>query len=274
MQLITALVLTLCIAVVLPVYAWFTEQRKAAEMYKIQYPNSLFINAAHREDRMYFDLDELNVDDYFKAADGTPTTYQGKTEKDHRLYAFSVSGEGTTRFILQLSHTNNNELNYKIYEADQLNSAPLNGVENYTYVHYERHIGSNSENTLSFSDDLPNNQRDAYYQKKTDGNSLEVEVSGTVKNPHATNSKLADNTTSNRYYDKTYRTNSSEVNSKVEAHAVPTYWQATVTVYRSEIDVNTKQFHKYYILEVSWDPDTQENTKETDLVYLAVKQIG
>ena len=32
-------------------------------MYKIEYPNSLYINAAHREDRMYFDLDELDMEE-------------------------------------------------------------------------------------------------------------------------------------------------------------------------------------------------------------------
>ena len=88
------------------------------------------------------------------------------------------------------------------------------------------------------------------------------------KNPDGTNPVLAKKDTGDKYYKDTYGTNTN-----VEAHAVPTYWQATVTLKRSDIDSNTKKFHKYYILEVSWD-DTQENTKETDLIYLAVKKAS
>lgn len=272
LQLITAVLLTAAVMVSLPVYAWFTNQKKAAEMYKIEYPNSLYINAAHREDRMYFDLDELDMEEYIKGDDGLPINYNPDTDgspeyrtKTHRLYAFSVSGEGTTKFLLQLAHTNNNELTYKIYEAEQTGTKPDTGFENYDWVHYERHENGNTENTMTFSDDLAGT--DAYYTFVVDGTDKK-EVNGVNKNPDGTNPVLAKKDTGDKYYKDTYGTNTN-----VEAHAVPTYWQATVTLKRSDIDSNTKQFHKYYILEVSWD-DTQENTKETDLIYLAVKRAS
>lgn len=74
-QFIAAAFLTASLMVALPVYAWFVNQKKAAEMYKIEYPNSLYLNAAHREDRMYFNLDELDMEEYFTGDDGLPINY-------------------------------------------------------------------------------------------------------------------------------------------------------------------------------------------------------
>lgn len=266
-QLSVAIILTIGLLIAIPVYAWFANQKKAAEMYKIEYPNSLYINAAHREDRMYFDLDELDLDEYFMDDDNRPINYNTDPEgipeyreKDHRLYAFSVSGEGTTNFTLQLAHTNNNELTYKIYEATQTSAKPSTGFENFDYVHYERHMGSddNSENPLTgFSDDL--SVKDAYYIKGS-------EVQGENKNPDTSNPVLAKKDTSDKYYIKTYGENDN-----VQANAVPTYWQKNITLNRSDINSNTKQFCKYYILEVSWTA-SQKNSKETDMIYLAVKR--
>ena len=265
-QLSVAIALTVSLSIAIPVYAWFANQKKAAEMYKIEYPNSLYINAAHREDRMYFDLDELDLDEYFMDEDNRPINYNQDPdgnpeyrEKDHRLYAFSVSGEGTTNFTLQLAHTNNNELTYKIYEATQTPTKP-SGFENFDYVHYERHMGAsdNSENPLTgFSDDL--SVKDAYYIKGS-------EVQGENKNSDTSNPVLAIKATNNKYYSKTYGENDN-----VQANAVPTYWQKIITLNRSDINSNTKQFCKYYILEVSWT-SSQKNSKETDMIYLAVKR--
>ena len=50
--LIVAAVLSVCLLIAIPVAAWFGNQRKAAELQKIKYPNALFINAAYREDQV------------------------------------------------------------------------------------------------------------------------------------------------------------------------------------------------------------------------------
>ncbi len=266
-QLVLAVVLTISLAVAIPVYSWFNNQKKAAEMYKIDYPNSLYLNAAHREDRMYFDLDELDVEEYYMGDDNKPINYGTAEnpvyhEKTQRLYAFSVSGEGTTGFTLQLAHTNNNELKYEIYEATQTETKPNTGFENVDWVHYERHMGNgdNTENPFTFSDDLT--AKDAYY-------TMGSQVDGEDKNPDDPDDDdniLAKKDTSDPYYEKTY----GDTNTNVEAHAVPTYWQANITLDRSDIDRN-KRFHKYYILKVSWESG-KKNTKETDMIYLAVKK--
>ena len=269
-QLVVAVLLTVALGIAIPIYAWFANQKKAAELYKIEYPNSLYLNAAHREDRMYFNLDELNLDEYYMDDDNTPHNYGTPEhpeyrERTSRLYAFSVSGEGITSFTLQLAHTNNNKLRYTVYEATETGTKPASGDENFDYVHYERHMGEgdNVENPLTFSDDLVG-IKDAYYTK---GDQISLDF----KNPDLTDSDgiLALKNTTDKYYKKTY----GETNVNVQAHAVPSYWQTNIILSRTDIDPNSKQFCKYFILEVSWD-DTQGNTKETDMIYLAVRRRG
>lgn len=60
LAIITAVVLTIILFVTISAYAWFSFQRNAAEMYKVEFPNSLYLNAAHREDRMYFNLSAIS----------------------------------------------------------------------------------------------------------------------------------------------------------------------------------------------------------------------
>ena len=155
-------------------------------------------------------------------------------------------------------------MKYKVYEATQTPTKPSNGDENFDYVHYERHMGNgdNIENPLVFSDDL--SVKDAYYTKGT-------EVTMDFKNPDVTDEDgiLAILSAGDKYYKKTY----GETNDNVQANAVPAYSQTDVALSRSDIDPNSKQFHKYYILEVSWNA-RQENTKETDMIYLAVRRTS
>ncbi len=41
-------------------------------MFKVKYPNALYINAAHREDRINFELDGIDVDNtYAERLDGS-----------------------------------------------------------------------------------------------------------------------------------------------------------------------------------------------------------
>ncbi len=151
MQLVTAVTLTFCLMISIPSFAWFNEQKKAAEMFKIEYPNALYVNAAHREDRIYFDLGPINVNanekdeygndiyydvntnlprykyddqDQIITEDGMPQ-YETNPELTHThkiqkmQYVFSVSGSGTDRFTLQLAHTTNNQFTYTVYNATQ-----------------------------------------------------------------------------------------------------------------------------------------------------------
>ena len=154
-RLAVALGLTVAVLIVAPVYAWFSFQRKAAEMYKIEYPNSLFINAAHREDRIFFNLGGIDIND-FKL---DPYTQKQVVDQDgnavkvtQMMYAFSVSGSNTTTFRLQMAHTTNNLFYYTIYEAKQFsdyNAAKVAAGNNTDLiVRYDTNLDSHSENTL------------------------------------------------------------------------------------------------------------------------------
>lgn len=154
-KIVIAMTLTVCLIVSSTVYAWFSMQKKTAEMFKVQYPNSLFINAAHREDRVYFELGSIDVNAYEKDEYGN-TIYYAKNSIDdvilyardgdnvkvdeygypmydtengepHKIkdkqYVFSVSGSGMDSFILQFAHTTNNKFTYTIYEATQYTSS-------------------------------------------------------------------------------------------------------------------------------------------------------
>ena len=250
LMLVTAVTLTFAFLVTIPSYAWFYSQRKAAEMFKVKYPNSLYINAAHREDRKFFELDEIDVEEEI---DGNRVL--------RKKYVFSVSGEGTEKYTLQIAHTNNNKFVYNVYKAKEL--ANETGSEVSHQMHGvavdEENVGDEEnkpENKLIFGDEVTSGYK--YY--KIDSQ----QIIGTYLNGTATSAKMNgdDVDTTDQYFKKTYGSNTN-----VHKDSAPVYWQTVAT---TEIDPNTKQFCDYYILEVQWDT-TNSNNKETDMVYLAVK---
>lgn len=248
-------------------------------MYKIEYPNSLYINAAHREDRMYFKLDTIDVNEYAKDENNEeirdPET--GKpifvTEKN---YIFTVSGSNAERFILQMAHTNNNLFNYTIYEAKQYDylstNAPVgtdsdkivpSGTPEDKILEYKTNPSGYTENPLVFADDPinRNSSETKYYVIRNEAN-------GKYKNNTDNNDPIAsDNLAKNNdvFYTENYGTNTN-----VEPHAIPSYWQG---VLNADPDSN-KQFCKYYVLKVTWDPEVQigNTAKETDMIYFSVKR--
>ena len=252
-QIIAAMIFTIALIVTMPVYAWFTNQKKAAEMFKVEYPNALYINAAHREDQVNFALDGINVNEYQLNADGTIKTVNDTPVKiTEERYVFSVSGSNTNQFILQMAHTNNNLFTYKIYAATEQTTEPESG----TYVEYKA-TGEHTENTMVFTGDTVSKDDVLYYVKGD-------EVSGGYLNM-GSGASVANSGTSDTHYYKTYGDNTN-----VESHAVPSYWQATINADQSA----NKQFCKYFILEVTWNNTVQatQTSKETDLVYFSVQR--
>ena len=275
---IVAMVLAIAMLVAVPTYSWFAYQRKAAEMFKVEYPNSLYINAAHREDRIFFDLDGIDINGYkidpqtnkqMKDANGDAI------KVTQMMYVFSVSGSNTTSFRLQMAHTTNNLFNYTLYEASQYTdysdaSAATSGNKD-LIVRYDRHAGSHIENTIQVIGDLydeNDNTTDPLYYVK--GSAL----SGSYVNPDTVNDKLGLKDTDNKYYSKTYGEDTN-----VQANAVPKYWQSDVTLRTTgankEIDSN-KKFCKYFILVVTWNNAEQltQEKKESDLIYFSVKRLS
>ena len=280
-QLCAACILSAALLTAIPAYAWFTKQKKAAEMFKVKYPNALYINAAHREDRINFELDGIDVDNtYAERPDGSLLTDgDGKPiKKTKKYYIFSVSGSNANGYILQMAHTNNNLFNYKIYDATQYDyltgaDAPddtpadkivPSGTETERIIPYTLHADSHNENTIQVVGDeyVDGETSTKYYVRAVNPVS-----GGEYKNVTGDKSYTAN--TNDKYYTKTYGSN-----TYVDTYSVPSYWQARVTLQNKEIDGN-KQFCKYYILEVSWgsEQDTQED-KETDMIYFSVERTN
>lgn len=280
-QLSIAVFMTLAFITAIPVYAWFTNQKKAAEMFKVKYPNALYINAAHREDRINFKLDGIDVDNtYVENVDGTLALgNDGKPiKKTKKYYIFSVSGSNANGYILQMAHTNNNLFNYKIYDAEQYdylssedapdgtpeNSIIPSGTNTELILPYDLNANSHNENTIQvIGDEYVDSETSTKYYVRAEN----TVSGGGYKNETGDKSYTAN--TGDKYYTKTYGSNTN-----VDINSVPSYWQATVTLQSTEIDAN-KQFCKYYILEVSWgnEQDTQED-KETDMIYFSVERTN
>ena len=271
-QFVAAGILVVASLIILPVYAWLSNQRRAAEMYKVEYPNSLFVNAAHREDRKYFNLDGINVNEYQMTANNElARDDQGNLiQITEQYYVFSVSGSNTKNFLLQLAHTNNNKFTYTVYEATQYTSESAaraaatvqNEVDEKRVVTYTQNAGSHVENNIQVIGDeyVDNATSDLYYVRAENPIS-----NGEYKNVSVNGSYPADS--SGFFFTENYGSNSN-----VHSDAIPSYWQAQITLNDNEIDAN-KQFSKYFILKVSWgNEQTTQVSKETDIVYISVKR--
>lgn len=287
-KIIIASVASVALLVAIPVYAWFGNQRKAAELRKIKYPNSLFLNAAYREDQIFFALDTIDISDVERDWQGNPILYKNEQNEDvthlieEKEYVFSVSGSNTEAFDLQLAHTNNNKFTYEIYLATPVSaddySAKTDSAKN-DCIRYETHPGKNTENTeLVIDDDLePDDDNYVYFEYGTQLTGAAIieeepqDINGEYKNNTDATNKKAIKSTGDNYYSNTY---GQYIN--VEDLSVPLYWQAVnlPTSLDSDGVANKKDFCRYFILKVTWDRTEQSSqaTKESDMVYLSVRR--
>lgn len=281
-RLAVALLLTAAMMVAVPTYAWFSQQQKAAEMYKVQYPNSLYINAAHREDQIFFDLDAVNVNKLLRDDDNNVIYYTDAActtispyidNSDHskgyvitsytkvvrsQKYAFSVFGANTQRFKLQLAYTNNNQFKYQIYEAEESAGHPVPVNPDVEYV------TNDNAHTMSkdiFSDDI-NMAGDItlYYVKSQNA------LSGNYLNIKSGSNDLLGQP-SGSYY-----TNNYGNNTNVQERCVPIYWQSQEISVQNE--TSNKQFHNYFVLEVTWGDTRTAEKKETDMIAITVQRTS
>ena len=261
------------------VYAWFTDQKKSAEMFKVKFPNSLYINAAHREDQMFFELDGIDVGEFIRDDSGN-IVYDGETALtiDSKTYVFTVSGANTNQFLLQLAHTNNNLFDYTLYEATEYTTEAaavaavtttvvdpdtgeeMTKVDRDKIVEYNTHENGITENKMVFADDPVSGGDPLWYVM---GDQL---VGGYVNTSAANVGRPAIRDKTNKYYKNTYGSNEN-----VQLQSVPSYWQGTVNCEESN-----RQFCKYFILKVTWNDEEQEQqtSKETDMVYFSVDRIS
>ena len=261
-----AVFMSIALLIAIPVAAWFYTQRKAAEMYKVEYPNSLYLNAAQREDRMYFNMNAISPYKTDPVTGGLVHDDDGKLiPVAKQLFVFSVSGSNTKSYKLQMAHTNNNQFTYTIYPATQYSSQSSipSGTEEANIVPYSMHADSHTENTIQVSDDQYSETGTKYYVKASSA------LSGEYKNNTTSNPMQAkDNDT---YYDENYKVNDTKL-TNVQVDDIPSYWQSdSVSV---TWDSN-KKFCHYYIIEVTWENRTSDRTfedKETDMIYITASR--
>lgn len=103
-----------------PVLGWFTRQRRMSTFAKVKSPTALNIGAGNKEDSVYIDLGDIDVEDSMVTS---------------KSFVFCVySDENKGNYKLQLAHTTNIPFTYKIYSAratDDENQATV------TYVSQE-----------------------------------------------------------------------------------------------------------------------------------------
>lgn len=280
--LIIAMFLTIAVMITVPVVAWFTNQKKVAELYKIKYPNSLYLNAAQREDQEYFEMDTVDITEYQVDRNGNYITDENGVALsiDHKDYVFAVSGSNTDYFTLQLAHTNNNLFTYQIYEATQYDTYDdVPAEKKDTCIHYQTHADSHTEIGDDFvveGDAAVNADGERWYAYGRELTGEPTVTDGEVAYPNGVwlnpgTGKMANNDLNNYYYKETYGTYGT-----VEAHAVPSYWQAVYvpTSLDEEAAANKKNFCRYFIVRITWDASEQSanETKESDMVYISVER--
>ena len=298
-QIIVASILTVVLLVSIPIYSWFKMQREMERFARINSPDTLFITAAHKEDTIYLNMGQINVNGYWDDA---------KTDKkNYQYYVFSVAGKYVTEYSLQLAHTTNNNYRYEIFEAEftktnpvASNSSLVDGKDFVSYKVTEDYPDTSEFPTIANRKDKSGNtvsinQNDYLYytiRQDTGGNNVSLNVANygeTVEgnvvtskeytvsvpgSPSATETVSYDGhylnegtgflaANSGTYYTKTYGSY-----SHVEAHAIPKYWLATgIQVDGSE---SRDPFYHEYILKISWDNTGDDRAtldfKDTDII--------
>ena len=276
MQFITAIILTISLIITIPVFAWFSNQRKAAEMFKIENPNSLFLNAAHREDVTNFEINGINADEILVDGNGNKILDSNNKEQKitHKYYVFSVTGDSVNKFTLQLAYTTNNPFTYNIYSAKELTVRPaVTSGQPVDFVEYTL-----TDETV---EGLPELSGDQYHLTARKPDKLYYQIDKTVTDDgiaingkyigrylNSTNGTDADSDPQNSYYKIAY----GEYSNTHQA-AKPVYWQAeNISAFPGTDNYNKDPFSRHFILEVSWPAGSLINdTKETDIIYITVK---
>ncbi len=273
-MLLSAILVSIALLISITSLAWFSQQRRAAKLQKVESPNSLFLNAAHREDSVNFQVKgiypkEVVVD----GNDSKILNAQGKEQYiTHKDYVFNVTGDSVNKFTIQLAYTTNNPFTFKIYAAQELDTKPavVSGQE-IDYVEYPLHENSTTSGLpdLSGSEYHLDAAGPLYY--KIDTSITEGTAEGGEAGEYTgeyLNANAAHDDATDSYHQKTYGDYSN-----VQKDAEPIYWQATnVSAFPNKSNDNKEPFSRHFILRVEWKSGALDNAgKETDIVYISVK---
>lgn len=273
-MLICTVMVSIALLISVTSLAWFSYQRRAAKLQKIESPNSLFLNAAHREDSVNFQVTGIDPEEIEVDKNNNKVIVDGKEVKiTHKDYVFNVTGDSVDKFIIQLAYTTNNPFTYEVYAAQEYTEKPdsdLQPGEPIDYVTYELNDdpASGLPDLGSSSQYHPDATGTLYYKIDSsvtdDGVAVAGKYTGTYLN------RGNDGNATDSYHELTYGDYNRQ---NVHDDAQPIYWQATgVSAFPSGTNDNKEPFSRHFILRVSWPEGSLDRTaKETDILYITVK---
>ena len=271
-EIVVALILTIVMCAAIPVYAWFTNQKKIAELAKIKAPDELYINAAHKEDIINLDMTSVDVTKKYTTTDNGVLTEHDITSQS---FVFSVSGEWVNSYTLQIEHTTNNPFKYTICEGEIYKS-----IADMKVKHSDCE-DRNEDGSLKYVEYRATNVYDtAEMQKITnwgdDGLDIEIGqlyyvwIGDEVKNKNNQTGRYLNQTgsgTDNRYANDTYLDKSYESGTKYQKYAKPLFWQLK----NIKASDTKAPFYNTYVIKIDWTgvDNITDYKKETDIFYIS-----
>lgn len=254
-----AAVVTLVLVIGLPVFAWFTSERKTATVIKINAPTTIKIGAGNEEPVEMIDLSNINVEEYLDE--------ESKTLKTEGTYVFCVTGKYLSKYDLQIARTTNIDFDYELYRVDSKTYEDVisKGITE------KPTIGSGYE-IAEYKSELDGNTYYYPYQTsnstdKTQGN---ITNNGAFLNFKSNGSHTIGNGEENIGGGTTFHTHNYSSYDKVNEYAEPLYWQATGLPVTGKVgDVG---FIDYYVLKIKWENKNLTNNKETDMLYITARK--
>lgn len=248
-QLVIAAMFTVASVVAAPSLAWFAYQSKVETMSYVNDPPSLSLAAGHQDSVQFFDLKNIDV----------------KRETDGSYYhdfVFSVETEKSHEYDLQLVHTTNIPFVYELYRAKE----DTNGT-----VSYEIQEGNDKGTTVKYQMLTGN---------LTDGD-VTITQDITLTNLNPENASAAREVGSESVLYSTCNRRNYESGEKYDKYVEPLYSVAR-HIQTNGIGFDGSEDRDYFVLRVKWnvknEPQSNEywdyafNNKETDIVYITVKE--
>ncbi len=293
-EIITAIIMTAILLISIPVFAWFTNQRNMAKLAKIKAPDDLYINAAHREDKIHLDMRTVNVSMKYKTTELDEENNKVEVEKPvtSQNYVFSVSGNYVRSFTLQMEHTTNNPFSYKIYEGIiyKVEKNVSGDILSITNIKTGKSITDESEhpdyNTLNadgspkYVEYIATNDWDALEVTKVTfpnnfdsvsvsaGDTLYIYVGDELTNLAGTTGGYLNKADGVRTANGSLTDKSYDDYDNFNIYTNPLFWQLK-NVKGGE--TKSQPFYNTYVINVSWSPtiDMSLYDKETDIIYIS-----
>lgn len=254
-----AAVVTLVLVIGLPVFAWFTSERKTATVIKINAPTTIKIGAGNEEPVEMIDLSNINVEEYLDE--------ESTTLKTEGTYVFCVTGKYLSKYDLQIARTTNIDFDYELYRVDSKTYEDVisKGITE------KPTVGSGYE-IAEYKSELDGNTYYYPYQTsnstdKTQGN---VTVQGGFLNAKTENNHTIGNGEEKIDGSTTFHTHNYSRYDNVNEYAEPLYWQVKGLPVTGQ--VGDAGFVDYYVLKIKWENKNFTNNKETDMLYITARK--